>query len=255
MRLIAYRTGSAPPLLRPASPRRAWMDGTPDKFAYRCLPLTIGNQFGWELLSPCTFDALWTGGRGVNAIEIVRRGGGGRLPESHFGNGILTMHPCHLFRTESPYQLLVTGPLNAPKDGIQPLTGVVETDWLPFTFSMNWVFTRPGVVIRFEEGEPFCHFFPVVAEVLEAVEPEVRELSSDPELERQFVEWRSSRDAWNADLSVPGTEAHSRGWQRFYHQGTTHDGQVVATRHQTRLRLCPFAGAQEAAAAPEVDHV
>ena len=33
---------------------------------------------------------------------------------------------------------------------LQPLAGVVETDWLPFPFTMNWLFTQPGRV-RFEK--------------------------------------------------------------------------------------------------------
>ncbi len=31
------------PLIRPASPKRDWMDATPESFAYRCLPLNIAN--------------------------------------------------------------------------------------------------------------------------------------------------------------------------------------------------------------------
>lgn len=245
MRLIAYRTAPVVPEIRPASPRRGWMDETSNKFAYRCLPLTMASQFGWELLSPCTFDALWTGGKGPGAVQVVHLGGRGQLPETHFGHGILTFHPCHLFRTESPYDLFVGGPINLRKDGIQPLTGLVETDWLPFTFSMNWAFTRPGVVVRFEEGEPFCQFFPVVTSTVESVRPELRDLSSEPELERQYREWRDLRNQWNADMQVEGTQAHEEGWQRFYLRGTNHEG-VPAPRHQTRLRLCPFRETAEA---------
>ncbi len=46
----------------------------------------------------------------------------------------------------------VGGPPNHIKDGIQPLTGLVETDWLPFPFTMNWMFTRKGSV-RWERGQ------------------------------------------------------------------------------------------------------
>jgi hypothetical protein len=42
--------------------------------------------------------------------------------------------------------------LNSPKDGIAPLTGVIETDWLPYPFTMNWQMTRPGSV-RFDKDE------------------------------------------------------------------------------------------------------
>jgi hypothetical protein len=250
MRLTAYRLGPVVPGLRIATPRRDWMDETDLRYAYRCLPLTMGNQFGWELLCPSTFEALWTGGRSVGAIQIVRLDAGrGQLPSSHFGHGVLTFNACHLFRTERSYQMFVTGPPNAPKDGIAPLTGMVETDWLPFAFTMNWRFTRPGVPVRFEEGEPFCHFFPVSAGVLESVEPRVCDLDDEPELAVQYREWKESRDRWVEDLQIEGTVAHEQGWQRFYHRGQLHTGERASGEHRTRLKLCPFHAAAPGVAA------
>ena len=35
------------------------MDATDDRFAYRCIPLSIANASGWELLCPVTFEAWW----------------------------------------------------------------------------------------------------------------------------------------------------------------------------------------------------
>jgi hypothetical protein len=251
MRLTAYRLGCHAHPIRPAASRRGWMDQTTSRFAYRCLPLTMGNQFGWEVLTPCTFDALWTGGPGVDSIQVVLLGGSGALlPVSHFGHGILTFQPSYLFRTEAPYGMYVTGPLNDPRDGIAPLSAFVETDWLPFTFTMNWVFTRPGVAVRFEEGEPFCHFFPMSPAVLQDTEPEIRDLDEDPELARTYREWRVQRDRWNEEMRVPGTRAHEEEWQRFYHRGLIHTGEDGgAARHQTRLRVCPFHAAAPPAAA------
>ena len=65
------------------------------------------------------------------------------------------------------------GPPNHIKDGIQPLAGLVETDWLPFPFTMNWLFTRPGTV-RFEKGEPFCFITLAQDKPLEEFEPVIR---------------------------------------------------------------------------------
>ena len=39
---------------------------------------------------------------------------------------------------------MVQGPINRPKDGIAALPGIIETDWSPYSFTMNWMFTRPG---------------------------------------------------------------------------------------------------------------
>ena len=43
--------------------QRDWMDATPNRFAYRCLPLTIVNQTGWWIRNPVGFTATWRGHR------------------------------------------------------------------------------------------------------------------------------------------------------------------------------------------------
>jgi hypothetical protein len=105
----------------------------------------------------------------------------------------------YLFRTPPEVHLLATGPLNAPKDGIAALTGIVETDWLPFPFTMNWRMTRPGTV-HFEKDEPFCLIIPVRAGILEPIVPKLRELSDEPDLSRRYQALRDSRASFNAKL-------------------------------------------------------
>ena len=63
--LVCYLHAGWAPLIRPAPATRAWMDATPEAFAYRCLPLNIANAHGWEILSPCGFEAVWDGGSTV----------------------------------------------------------------------------------------------------------------------------------------------------------------------------------------------
>ena len=99
----------------------------------------------------------------------------------------------YLFVTEPGWNLLTTGPFNHPRDGISPLTGVIETDWLPYPFTMNWQMTRPGTV-RFERGDAFCLIFPVRKDELEAADVEIYNLADDPELEKKQKAWREKRD-------------------------------------------------------------
>lgn len=170
--------------LRPAPVDRAWMDASPERFAYRCLPLNIANAHGWEILSPSGFSATWNGGAGLDAITVTPDAGMRAPALSHFGTGVLTFTlPC-LFRTEPGFDLMVQGPINAPKDAIAALTGVIETDWAPYTFTMNWIFTRPNTAVRFEAGEPFCHVFPIQRGTLEDITPELHALSEAPELKK-----------------------------------------------------------------------
>ena len=184
MNLTAYVVDGHTVDIRPAPVDREWMNNTGERFAYRCLPLSVANSHGWEILCSADFSAIWDGGRGLDAVTVTTDKGSNAAALSHFDSGVLTFHvPC-LFRTDAGVDLIVSGPINRPKDAIAALTGLIETDWAPYSFTMNWQFTRPHTAVRFEKGEPFCHFMPVRRGKIEAVEPELRLLSENAELQR-----------------------------------------------------------------------
>ena len=184
---------------------------------------------------------MWKGGLGLDAVQVIP-GSYDRAPAlSHFGAGTLTFHiPC-LFRTDPGIDLLVQGPINRPKDAIAPLTGIIETDWAPYTFTMNWKFTRSKIPVRFEKDEPFCHIFPIERGALERIEPRLRLLSDNLALKQEFDTWTELRSQFNADLNQPGSTAQSDGWQKRYYRGLDSHGRQATDDHRTRLRLHPFA--------------
>ena len=76
----------------------------------------------------------------------------------------------YIFRTPLDFHLLVTGPSNAFKDGIAPMTAVVESDWLPCKFTMNYRFTR-RVRVQWKAGELYAQLCVVRAGIREGVQP------------------------------------------------------------------------------------
>lgn len=218
------------------------MSATPDSFAYPCLPLDIASAHGWKLLCPCSFDAWWGGGSGIDDVIIRLAPGSERdmAPVSLFGQGVLAFHVAGLFRTPAGWNLWVGGSPNRPKDGIYPLTGVVETDWAPYTFTMNWRFLRRNHTVRFEAGEPICFFFPVQRGYLETIVPKFVAIESDPEVVRQFKSWSRSRDEFHARVSRERPRSASDTWQKNYYRGLDPDNQPRASNHSTKLRLKPF---------------
>ena len=226
MRLQCYRVRPDAPPLTPAVARREWMDRSNDRFAYRCLPLTMANASGWELRLPADVRMSWNGKADRRAIEIS-----GHDPswpvrlfvQSHFGEGVVTFVTGYLFKTPPGVGCWVSGPPNEAKDGIAPLTGLVETDWLPFPFTMNWRFTRPGEVV-FRKGEVFCFLTLLEHGRLEGVTPEVAALEDAPELKAEYDAWTASREAFNRSLEAGEPEAVKERWQRFYMQGRPRRG-------------------------------
>lgn len=215
------------------------MDAFVDRHPYRCLPLTVANSSGWEILCPLGLTIEWNGGPTEHDITIT---GDEPWPpvknvaDSHFRRGIVTFHTGHLFRTEPGWRLWTMGPPNEPKDGAYPLSGVVETDWLPFPFTMNWQLTRPGRV-RFEKGEPFAFFTLVQDQKLEEVQPVIRMLSSNQELEKEFKAWAESRGDFNKRLKNLEADAMRQRWQRHYMQGKNVATGEEAESHVTKRKL------------------
>jgi hypothetical protein len=239
-KLIAYRIGWHPMRLVVAPPSRDWMDATDDRFANRCLPLRIADQAGWFVLNSHALRVTWNGGNDLSDIEIEALDGEEEVPaSSHFGSGILTWNLPFLFRTTPGYNLHVRGPANWPKDGAYPLEGIVETDWLEATFTMNWKLTRANLPVIFEAGEPICMIVPRRRGELEAFEPEIRDIEGEPSLAQAYEQWGESRVTFNRELEVPGSEAAKRGWQKEYVRGTTMGG-VRVSQHQTKLKLKDF---------------
>jgi len=242
MELICYLHPGWNPVIRPAEVTRDWMSGTPEAFAYRCLPLNIANAHGWEVLNSFAFDARWTGGTGTDAVEI--RPSPDAAPEmapvSIFGQGILTFHIAGLFRTSPGWNLWIGGTPNRFKDGIQPLTGVVETDWAPFTFTMNWRFTRADTWIHFDAQEPICFFFPVQRSYLEGIAPKLVPMEAAPEVLGQFKAWSKERDAFHARMAQKTPQAGSDKWQKHYYRGVDVSGKSHIDDHVSKLRLAPF---------------
>lgn len=240
MQLECYKIYDVAPEIIPGRSNRDWMDAFPDRQPYRCLPLSMANSTGWEILCPMDITIRWNGGAGKEAIQLTTKGDPRAIPsfaDSHFQRGIVTFHTGHLFRTPPGWGIMTMGAPNFFKDGIAPLTGLVETDWLPFPFTMNWQMTRPGAV-TFEKGEPFCFIVPIEHKKLEEIEPERKLLSTNPELEADFHAWAGSRGEFNDKLKSGDADARKAGWQRHYMKGQSVTGDT-AEGHQTKRRLKP----------------
>ena len=57
--LDAYVMQKPAPEIVAGNSQRKWMDNTNQRYAYRCLPLTMANTTGWEILCPYDIDLVW----------------------------------------------------------------------------------------------------------------------------------------------------------------------------------------------------
>ncbi|MBL8696910.1 MAG: 2OG-Fe(II) oxygenase [Alphaproteobacteria bacterium] len=240
-KLKCFAINEHPCELVPAPPERAWMDAYSNRHPYRCLPLSIANSHGWLVLMPIPIEVEWTGLTSMESLTVraLKPMPDGRPLEhfarSNFGHGIVTFHTDYIFQTPPGWDLLCTGPFNSPKDNCYPLTGIIETDWLPYPFTMNWRIMKPGKVV-FEEGEAFCFIFPIPKQSLIDTQPEIHRLRDETELHRQHEQFRTSRQDFLDKMAAGDEGAKKQGWQRYYFTGKHPDGTRVEG-HMNKLRL------------------
>lgn len=239
--LECFAEHADPPQIVPGGPTRDWMDATTDRFAYRCTPLGIANSSGWEILLPINLSVHWNGGNLLTDLVVVGDDPNGYIAHvggSLFGHGILTFHPGYLFRTSPGWALSVRGAPNTVKDGIVALEGLVETDWLPFTFTMNWRMTRPGSVY-FKKGEPMCFLQPVPHAALDMIQPKLRKFTDAEKLKESYDYWRNARFEFNKRLEERDPETVKEAWQRHYVKGVDPAGNFEPEFHLSKRRLNP----------------
>ena len=214
--------------------KRDWFS----KHAYLCLPLVIGNQYGFALKSLFHATFLWNGGPEpadtnitVHNTEEADAFGGLQLLASQFGLGIVTVQTAFALRTPPEVNLMTLQPPNVFIDGLQNLTGVVEADNLRRDFTFNLKITRPDHPIEIKVGDLLAAVMPIprgfvekfeMIDAYEAVSPDT--VALEQQTARDFGREREEVDAKN-----------KRGVGRRYFKGEDVYGQRFEHSHQQVL--------------------
>jgi hypothetical protein len=214
--------------------KRDWFS----RHAYFCLPLVIGNQYGFAMKSLLRATFLWNGGPDpadttvtFHEPEEVQRLASLQTMVSNFGLGIVTVQAAFALRTPPDISLMTIQPPNYFIDGLQNMTGVVETDNLRRDFTFNLKITRPNFPIEIAVGDVIAGFIPYPRGFVEKFElvdgaklftPE--QIAEEQQVARDFGRERSDVDVLRPD-----------GVGRRYHRGEDVYGNPFENSHQTHL--------------------
>ena len=130
---------------------------------YRCLPLTVGNQYGFIIKSEYDFSFEWDGGYSPDSLKVYSENSEGLFPEikSHFGSGIVTINLPFVLRTPSGINLLTMNPPNIIIPNVTVMTGVVEADNLRHDFTINLRVQTPNIRTFIPKGTPIAGLIPI----------------------------------------------------------------------------------------------
>jgi hypothetical protein len=214
--------------------KRDWFS----KHAYLCLPLVIGNQYGFAVKSLHHATFLWNGGPEpadttitVHNTDEAEAFGGLQLLASQFGLGIVTVQTAFALRTPPEINLMTLQPPNQFIDGLQNLTGVVEADNLRRDFTFNLKITRSNFPVEIKVGDLLSAVMPIprgfverfeLIDAYEALSPDT--VALEQQTARDFGREREEVDAKN-----------KRGVGRRYFKGEDVYGQRFEHSHQQVL--------------------
>jgi hypothetical protein len=204
------------------------------KHAYWCLPLTIGNQYGFGIKSLKTFTVEWDGTEGPSGVKVTTIDDiykGKQNISSHFGMGTVTIQNRFTFRTPPNVNLMTINPPNYWIDGIQHMTGVIETDNLRRDFTFNLKITRPNYPITIEQGTFIGCVLPIPRYFVDKFE--MKNASDVLTKEQILNEQIAMRDFSIERNTVDKKKPHGNG-RRYFEGKDIYD--IPFPNHQNRIR-------------------
>jgi hypothetical protein len=140
------------------NPKRDWFNS----HFYYCLPLSIGNQYGYVIKSLRDFTASWDGTDSDAKIEFLNNDNENlQVIKGGFGQGIITIQNLFAFKTPPGINLMTIQPPNWFIPGTSAMTGVVETDQIRRDFTFNLKITVPNMQITVKKGDALGAFIPI----------------------------------------------------------------------------------------------
>lgn len=140
------------------NPKRNWFTS----HFYYCLPLTIGNQYGFMIKSLIDFDVIWDGTENNPNISFIDNSNSNKqIIQTGFGSGIITIQNRFALKTSPGINLMTIQPPNMFIPGCVSMTGVIETDNIRRDFTFNLKVTVPNYQIKIRKGDPLGAFIPI----------------------------------------------------------------------------------------------
>lgn len=136
---------------------RNWIN----KHVVHCLPVVIGNQYGFAIKSTTNFSAIWNGGDAPNDVIIDSEGTDKQRISAHFGSGLITVQNRFTFKTPKGINLMVINPPNYFTPNLSNMTAVVETDNLRRDFTFNLKILTPNVKVNVKKGDIISAVLPI----------------------------------------------------------------------------------------------
>jgi len=183
---------------------------------YKCLPLVIGNQYGFVIKTEFDFSFIWNGDADPkNSITFKTEGSQiDKYPraESHFGSGIITVNPPFTLRTSPGVNLITMNPPNFVIPNVTVMTGVVEADSLRRNFTFNLKIQIPNLEVFIPAGSALAAFMPIPRNYGDSFKLEFAEDIFSQDLIDEEIQAMVDTDTYRSEVEVKTSERVGRDY-------------------------------------------
>jgi len=198
---------------------------------YYCLPLSIGNQYGFLIESLRDFEVEWDGTEANPIITFLNNDNEDKqIIKDGFGSGIVTIQNRFAIKTPIGINVMTIQPPNMFIPGCIAMTGVIETDQIKRDFTFNIKVTVPNLKITVKKGDPLGAFIPIPRHFVDGFEV-------------KLIDDLFTKDVHENEIAESAALSHERNTQdkdnphqsgRRYFRGVNTDGTPYPD-HQRRL--------------------
>ena len=189
---------------------RDWMTA----HAYRCLPLTVANELGVDIICPEDVTYEWNGGADKADVKVSKNT---KIADTHFGLGSLTFTLGYIWKIPKNLkkQLLFIPVPNDFDSRFTAMTALIEPDALTYPTYLTLKLTQQGKH-TIAKGTRIGRV--IIVDVAENQKNPVKILSKIP----QYIAnaWEKSRQARLEIIDEHNQDKtpKKRLWTRFYHE-------------------------------------
>lgn len=210
--------------------RRSWFN----EHYYNCLPIVIGNQYGFLIKSLRDFDIMWEGKQDNShdlQIDFLNDDNKDKQEIFYaFQNGVITIQNYFHLKTPPGINLMTIQPPNMYIPGTAAMTGVVETDNVRRDFTFNLKVTVPNMKIEVRKGDPLAAFIPIPRGFVDKFE--IKDVSEVFPKSLHFNEMYDMRKLSNERM-YDDVHKPNRNGRRYFHGKHYDDSEYF--NHQKRL--------------------
>lgn len=197
---------------------------------YYCLPLNIGNQYGFVIESLRDFEVEWDGTDANPDITFLNNDNEDKqIIQDGFGSGIITVQNRFAIKTPIGINVMTIQPPNMFIPGCIAMTGVIETDQIKRDFTFNIKVTVPNLKITVKKGDALGAFIPIQRHFVDNFEVKLIDdlFSKDVHANEVAESAALSRERNGEDKNKP----HQAG--RRYFKGVNTDGSTYPDHQRT----------------------